>query len=211
MCPTNSRPTRGVHRPLWSVHWHAHIRGVAGESIALGAFDTAAEAARAHDCAAVKLRGKQAVKELNFEFDNYRALLEGDMDGLPWRTFLESVDSVAEQGYDASLGWERCSRFRGVVRTPAHENQWEAFYAMPDSDKPLNPAMEAEVSALVDEAGRGGQDGEDAVMADDSSRTVLRAVASTQTEGEPLILRPVHAGGRGGEGKPAQRTSPRFA
>jgi len=121
----------GVSRELWSVLWTAHAPGPGGAPRALGTFDTAAMAARAHDLAVLwaRLRGGAAAagpghpgagEPLNFPEASYHPewLAAEGFGELPWADLAGALEDVSRYGEAAVVGVTRSPRFRGVVQRP---------------------------------------------------------------------------------------------
>ncbi|XP_073153137.1 APETALA2-like protein 1 [Henckelia pumila] len=111
---SRSSQYRGVTFYRRTGRWESHIWDC-GKQVYLGGFDTAYEAARAYDRAAIKFRGPEA--DINFMVGDY----EEDLDQMKNLTKEEFVHILRRQSTGFSRG---SSRYRGVTLHKC--GRWEA-------------------------------------------------------------------------------------
>ncbi|XP_038988594.1 ethylene-responsive transcription factor WRI1-like [Phoenix dactylifera] len=101
---------------LWDKNWQHPVQNKRGRQVYLGAYDAEADAARAHDRAALKFCGPEAI--LNFPVETYREESE-EMQAMSKEELVASLRRRSD-GFARGV-----SKYRGVARHH-HNGRWEA-------------------------------------------------------------------------------------
>ncbi|XP_038979321.1 AP2-like ethylene-responsive transcription factor At1g79700, partial [Phoenix dactylifera] len=113
---TRHRWTGRFEAHLWDKNWQHPVQNKRGRQVYLGAYDAEADAARAHDRAALKFCGPEAI--LNFPVETYREESE-EMQAMSKEELVASLRRRSD-GFARGV-----SKYRGVARHH-HNGRWEA-------------------------------------------------------------------------------------
>ncbi|KAK9277613.1 hypothetical protein L1049_007159 [Liquidambar formosana] len=137
-CVPHKSAYRGVTRHKWTGKFEAHLwdgscstvgRTRKGKQVYLGGYETAEEAARAHDLTALKYWGSSASAKLNFPISNY----EKELKEMEPMSREELVTFLRRQSLSFTRG---SSIYRGVT-SRNREGHWQARIKVASSKKDI--------------------------------------------------------------------------